>query len=122
MSLPFKESGRRDLAQQKRRCGGPLPGAPFLVKLVLMLLSESRLRLRLKIDKKVGKLLDRRCTDLAIMGEIANEMPAFKTLLDTSSRSEMDALCARFSGFYYYMKILETVARQLKSGEIKILD
>jgi hypothetical protein len=30
---------------------------------------------------------------------MADEMPAFKTLLDTSSRSEMDALCARFAGF-----------------------
>jgi len=54
------------------------------------------------------------------MAEMADEMPAFKTLLDTSARSEMDALCARFSGFYYYMKILETVARKLKSGEMKI--
>jgi len=87
-----------------------------------MLLSESQLRVASKIDKKVGKLMDRGYTDLAIMGELADEMPAFKTLLDTSSRSEMDALCARFSGFYYYMKILETVARQLKSGEIKIPD
>ena len=87
-----------------------------------MLLSESQIRVASQIDKKVGKLLDRSYSDLAIMGEMADEMPAFKTLLDTSSRSEMDALCARFSGFYYYMKILETVARQLKSGEIKIPD
>ena len=87
-----------------------------------MLLSESQLRVASQIDKKVGKLLDRRYSGLAIMGEMADEMPAFKTLLDTSSRSEMDALCARFAGFYYYVKILETVARQLKSGEIKIPD
>jgi hypothetical protein len=84
-----------------------------------MPLAPEQLRVASKIDKKVGKLLDRRCSDLGIMAEMADEMPVFKTLLDTSARSEMDALCARFSGFYYYMKILETVARKLKSGEMK---
>lgn len=85
-----------------------------------MPLTAEQLRVASKIDKKVGKLLNRQCGDLAIMGEMADDMPAFKILLDTSARSELDALCGRFPGFYYYMKVLETVAKKLKSGELKV--
>jgi hypothetical protein len=40
--------------------------------------TAEQLRVASKIDKKVGKLLNRRCGDLVIMGEMADEMPAFQ--------------------------------------------
>jgi hypothetical protein len=40
--------------------------------------------------------------------------------MDTSTKGEMDELCAQLSGFYRYTKILETVAAAIKSGEIKV--
>ncbi|MBZ5623089.1 MAG: arylsulfatase regulator [Acidobacteriia bacterium] len=85
-----------------------------------MALSAEQLRIASRIDRKIGKLLDAGRDDLAIMGDMSDYMPEFNRLMDTSSREEMDALSARFPGFYYYGKILEMVAKQIRSGEIKV--
>jgi hypothetical protein len=54
-----------------------------------------------------------------IIGEMFDCMPFFKMLLD-SGQDTMDELCRRFSGFYHYAKILETLAAGIQSGEIQV--
>jgi hypothetical protein len=46
-------------------------------------------------------------------------MPIFKILLD-SGHDTMDELCRRFTGFYHYAKILETLAVGIQSGAIQV--
>ena len=54
---------------------------------------------RLRIDRKIGKLLDAGRGDLAIMGDMSDYMPEFQRLMETSSREQMDALCAHLQEF-----------------------
>jgi hypothetical protein len=75
---------------------------------------------RLQIDAKVRELAGAGLDDLTIMGEMHGQMPDFKRLLDTSARSEMEQLGARFPGFYRYAKILEAVAAGIKAGRIRV--
>ena len=38
--------------------------------------------------------------DVTIFTEMADSLPGFKRLLDTSMRSEREALCEEYAGFY----------------------
>jgi hypothetical protein len=49
----------------------------------------------------VQKLIRKGYDDVGIFVEMADDMPAFKRLLD-AGQAIMDALCERFPGFYYY--------------------
>jgi hypothetical protein len=40
--------------------------------------------------------------------------------MDTSTADDMDLLAARYTGFYQYAKILETVAAGIRSGKIVV--
>jgi hypothetical protein len=44
--------------------------------------------------------------DLAIFTDMADYLPAFKRLMETSTDDDMDQLAARYTGFYQYAKIL----------------
>lgn len=71
-----------------------------------------------KIDTKVQKLARAGKDDIAIFVSMTDQMPAFKELLDTTARADMDELSHRFSFFHRYAKILETIASGIQSGEI----
>jgi hypothetical protein len=58
--------------------------------------------------------------DLAIFIDMADYLPTFKRLMDTSTHDDMDQLAARYTGFYQYAKILETVAAGIRSGKIVV--
>ena len=58
--------------------------------------------------------------DLAIFTDMADYLPAFKRLMDTSTDDDMDQLAARYTGFYQYAKILEAVAAGIRSGKIVV--
>lgn len=47
-------------------------------------------------------------------------MPGFKRLMDTSQQGEMDELCRRFPWFYRYATILESLAKGIAFGSIKV--
>ena len=85
-----------------------------------MALIAEQLRIASQIDAKVRELDGAGLDDLTIMGEMYEQTPGFKRLLDTSTRGEMDELCARFPGFYRYAKILEAVAAGIKTGRIRV--
>jgi hypothetical protein len=52
--------------------------------------------------------------------DMADYLPAFKRLMDTSTGDDMDQLAARYAGFYRYAKILEAVAAGIRSGNIVV--
>ena len=55
--------------------------------------------------------------DLAIFTDMADYLPAFKRLMDTSTGDDMNQLAARYAGFYRYAKIL---AAGIRSGKIVV--
>jgi hypothetical protein len=85
-----------------------------------MTLSTGQLRIAEKIDAKMQTLLRAGKDDVAIMVAMADHMPKFKRLLDTTKPAEMDELTRKFTGFYRYAKILETLAAGIHSGAIKV--
>jgi hypothetical protein len=84
-----------------------------------MHLSAEQLDIASRIDAKVQRLSAEGADDIALFVEMADDMPAFKRLLD-SGHGTMDALCLRFGGFYRYAKILEMIAAGIASGEIQV--
>lgn len=85
-----------------------------------MALSDKQLWTATKVDTKVRKLLATGKDDVAIMVAMADHMPAFKQLMDTAGRDDMDELTRRFVGFYRYAKILEALAAGIQSGDIEV--
>jgi hypothetical protein len=51
---------------------------------------------------------------------MADSMPDFQRLMDTSKHGEMDGLCRRFPSFYRYAQILETIATRIQAGDIRV--
>ena len=85
-----------------------------------MHLSAEQLQIASLIDKQVQELAGTGMEDILIFAEMADYMPGFKRVMDTSTRSEMDALCEQYSGFCRYAKILERIAAGIQSSEIKV--
>ena len=84
-----------------------------------MHLSAEQLAIASRIDAKMQRLADEGNDDVAIFVELADDMPAFRRLLDAGPPA-MDQLCLRFGGFYRYAKILEAIAASIASGEIRV--
>ena len=47
-------------------------------------------------------------------------MPLFKTVMDTATQRQMDALCEQYAGFYHFGMLLENLARGIRSGDIEV--
>ncbi len=85
-----------------------------------MALTASQVWTVTKIDARMQKLLRSGKDDMAIMVAMADHMPRFKELVDTTPPEDLDALTRKFSGFYRYAKILEAVAGGIGSGDIEM--
>ena len=83
-----------------------------------MALTQDHKRLAERIDKKVTKILKHGGNDVDVLTGLTSYMNDFKTLMDTTSKDDMNALCERFDGFYRYAKILENLAEGIHSGDI----
>jgi len=83
-------------------------------------LTAEQLQIASRIDARVEAIAKPDVDDLAIFTDMADYLPAFKRLMDTSEPDTMDELCRRFAGFFHYAKILEMVAAGIQSGAIKV--
>ena len=63
-----------------------------------------------RIDARIKQLDALGRLEVEILPEMAEYMPDFHHLMVSASGPEMDALCAEFSGFYRFAKIIETLA------------
>jgi hypothetical protein len=57
--------------------------------------------------------------DIPVFADMADSMPDFKWLMDTSERSELDGLCCQFPFFYQYAQALESIAARLQDGSFR---
>ncbi len=85
-----------------------------------MALTKQQLWIAAKIDTRMQKLIRAGKDNLAIMGAMADHMPAFSQLLDTTEPDDLDQLTRKFSGFHRYAKILESLAAGIQSGAIPV--
>ncbi len=86
------------------------------------LVTDAQRQAAAAIDARVRHLLRQGDDDVALFVQMAQgeEMARFKGLLDTTSAESLDALCAQFSGFQYYARLLERIAGGITSGEIPV--
>lgn len=47
-------------------------------------------------------------------------MPSFKTVMDTATQHQMDALCEQYGGFYHFGMLLENLARGIRNCDIEV--
>ena len=73
-----------------------------------------------RIDKQVAEIVAAGGSDIDVFAAMADDMPAFKTLLDTTSSKHMSRLCRRYNGFYCYTQVLEGIAQGIASGDIQV--
>ena len=85
-----------------------------------MPLTAEQLRIASKIDARMQKLVRAGKDDETILAEMADHMPQFKRLMDTARPGNMDELVRKFTGFFHYATILETIAAGIQSGAIKV--
>ncbi len=48
-------------------------------------------------------------------------MDAFKRVMDSSSKSQMDYICQQYDGFYGFAKVMEMLAQGIADGVIDVL-
>ena len=85
-----------------------------------MALTAEQVQIASLIDARMQILIQARALEVEIFGEMADYMPGFKRIMDTTGPGDMDELCERFEGFYRYAKILETIAGGIASGKIQV--
>jgi len=85
-----------------------------------MSLTEQQIWTASKIDAKMQKLIRTGKDDMAIMVAMADHTTRFKELVDTMPPEELNQFTRKFSGFYRYAKILETLAGAIQSGAIEV--
>jgi len=85
-----------------------------------MSLTEQQIWTASKIDAKMQKLIRTGKDDVTIMVAMADHMTRFKELVDSLLPEELNQLTRKFSGFYRYAKILETLAGAIQSGAIEV--
>jgi hypothetical protein len=83
-----------------------------------MNLTPEQLQLAARLDAQVQKLIQAGKDDVAVLADMADSMPDFKRLMDTSKHGELDELCRRFPYLYQYAQILENIAARIQSGDI----
>ena len=85
-----------------------------------MPLTAQQTQLAFAIDTHVKNVLAHGGGDEALLLSVADHMGTFKQLLDTCTRAEMDALCARYDGFYRFAQLLERLAEGIADGSIPV--
>ena len=85
-----------------------------------MPLTAPQPQLAVTIDTHVRGVLTPGGGDEVLRMSLADSMPTFKQLLDTCTGADMDALCARYDGFYRFAKLLERLAEGIAEGSIPV--
>ena len=83
-------------------------------------LTDRQLRLAKKIDTYVKDILEKGGGDAEILQDMYDHMATFKKLMDMSTQTEMDVLCAKYEGFYRFAMLLENMAEAIRDGHLKV--
>ena len=83
-------------------------------------ITDEQLQVATSIDAKVQRLRRAGTDDVTLIGEMSEDMPKFKWLLDTVPPGGMDDLCQKLGGFYHYSLLLSDLAAGIASGSIRV--
>ena len=58
--------------------------------------------------------------DAELLQSCYDYMDAFKRVMDSASRIQMDYICQQYDGFYRFAKLMEMLARGIADGVIDV--
>ena len=76
-----------------------------------MAVTPQHIKLAQHIDQWVKQVESKGGGDEQLLEGMFDFMGTFKTLLDTTTSAQMDALCLQYAGFYRFAKLLERIAQ-----------
>lgn len=83
-----------------------------------MNLSAEQRQLAMLIDAHVNQYPNTELGDEQLLRTTYDYMDAFKRVMDSSTREQMDYLYQRYDGFYRFAKLLEAMAQGIADGVI----
>lgn len=83
-------------------------------------IGPDQLHLAKLIHEHVSRYPDSDIGNTHLLPTIYDYMDAFKSIMDSTSRVEMDYLCSKYPGFYRFGKLLEFIAEGIQSGSIEV--
>lgn len=86
----------------------------------LMALTTEHMHLASMIHNHVQTIKAQGGGDEGLLHSLYDYMGAFKRIMDTTTRDEMDALCVRYSGFFRFARLLEQLAEGIADGRIEV--
>ena len=72
------------------------------------------------IDDHVNKYPDNDTGNEQLFTTIYDYMDAFKTIMDTSTSDQIEALSQIYPGFYRFSKMLEMIAQGIADGVVEV--
>jgi len=84
-----------------------------------MPLSTKQIELIASIDRRVKTILASDGDNRAICIAMIEQMPEIRAIISNISQKE-HALYDKYDGFYYYMKLLERIAKDIRDGIIAV--
>lgn len=72
------------------------------------------------IDDHVNKYPDNDTGNEHLLTTIYDYMEPFKTIMDTTTREQMDYLSSQYPGFYRFGKLLESIAQGVADGIVEV--
>jgi hypothetical protein len=85
-----------------------------------MNLSAEQLQLAMLIDAHVNQYPDTELGNEQLLQTTYDYMDAFKRVMDSSTRVQMDHLGQQYAGFYRFGKLLEAIAQGVADGVIDV--
>ena len=98
------------------------PDKKYLPDLTKTALTQEQIEKGKKIDTAVRKIIkkDNDVGDETMLLEMGPYMNDFKSLMNSASSDDFNALCLNYGGLFVYAKFLEGIAQGIKDGEYPI--
>ncbi len=82
--------------------------------------SAEQIQLVTIINEHVAKYPDTDIGNEQLLTTIYDYMEAFKRVMDSTSKFEMDYICQQYDGFYRFAKLMEMLAQGIADGMIEV--
>lgn len=70
------------------------------------------------MDSKAKSILEHGGQE-ALLISLCDKMEKIKEIMDASSQNELNQYCTQYEGFYFYMRLLEKLAKGCSEGDFK---
>ncbi len=84
-----------------------------------MSLTDKQIKLINHIDQQVKKITSKGGDERAVLASLAPIMDDLKKILSVTPKQELNRYCEKYTGFYQFMKMLETLSAGIANGSLR---